>query len=671
MSKVNISRAVENIRSGTTVYTPLVEIIVNAIQAIEDKSITDGQIEIVIERSNQLELDKGERSVVSFLIKDNGIGFTDENRDSFDTLFSDYRLSQGGKGFGRFICLKYFSDLEIESIYEEDKAFKFRKFKMGKGNDIIVDETIDDSQESNSRTEVKLARVKDGKFTDKKISTISRVLVERLIPYFIDHNYKCPTIFINESDGSGRLILNDFVSNQLSALIKEIEISSEHFSLQGNNVDYEFRVRLFKFYSPKNHRSRISLVAHRREVTNTSIHNYIPEFIEEFFDKKTDGSYDGARNFIVKAYVFGDYLDENVSLERSGFEFQKENDLLHGISQMDIEREAARIARETIGDEITVRLEKKKERVRSYVDEVAPWHRTTIKSVDLSSMPYRPSNEEIEQRLQQEKYRQEIEVTKKIGKLLKEGTIDDLKQNVTELISKISETSKNDLTHYIALRRIVLELLSKNLELDANGRYSSEGTVHDIIFPRRKDTESIPFDDHNLWIIDERLNFTRYVSSDKSLSDSSPDRPDLLAYDRRVLFRGDNEPSNPVTIFEFKKPQRDDFANPSSNEDPIQQIVRYVSQVREGKFTTPEGREIFVSENTPFYGYVVCDLTTKVRKWLEIDKDYKPMPDNRGWFKWHNNTNLYLEVISWDKVLRDAEMNNRIFFHKLGINSAQ
>jgi len=276
--------------------------------------------------------------------------------------------------------------------------------------------------------------------------------------------------------------------------------------------------RLFKFYSPKNQRSKVSLVAHRREVTGTAIHNYIPEFIEEFYDKQQDGSDDRDRNYVVKAYVFSEYLDENVSLERGGFEFQKESDLIHGVSQADIEKEAAEISRTAIDDEITARQEKKKERVQSYVDDEAPWHR------------------------------------------------------------------------------------------------------------------------------------------------------DLLAYDRRVLFGGDNESSNPVTIFEFKKPQRDDFTNPSSTDDPIQQIVRYVNQVREGKFKTPKGREILVTKNTPFYGFVVCDLTAKVEGWLELEKDYKPMPDRLGWFKWHDNINLYLEVISWDKVLRDAEMRNQIFFHKLGIN---
>jgi len=68
MSNVNILRAVENIRSGTTVYTPLVEIIVNGIQAIEDKQTSDGRIDIIVERSSQEELDKKVPPVASFLI---------------------------------------------------------------------------------------------------------------------------------------------------------------------------------------------------------------------------------------------------------------------------------------------------------------------------------------------------------------------------------------------------------------------------------------------------------------------------------------------------------------------------------------------------------------------------------------------------------------------------
>ena len=43
------------------------------------------------------------------------------------------------------------------------------------------------------------------------------------------------------------------------------------------------------------------------------------------------------------------------------------------------------------------------------------------------------------------------------------------------------------------------------------------------------------------------------------------------------------------------------------------------------------------------------------------------MPDGQGYFKWISNINLYVEVISWQKLLKDAEMRNKIFFRKLGI----
>ena len=338
-----------------------------------------------------------------------------------------------------------------------------------------------------------------------------------------------------------------------------------------------------------------------------------------------------------------------------------------GIAQSAIESNAATIAQDAIGSEISLRQEKKRNRVQSYVDEDAPWHKDTVNQIDLSSMPYNPTNEEIETRLQSEKFEQEISIKRDVAKLLSEDNFDNVKDSVIEIVSKIAYTSKNDLIHYIALRRKLLDIFEKSLQVDESGSYSSEGVVHDIIFPRKGDTERTPFFDHNLWIVDERLNFTNYVSSDVPVDRKSGERPDLLVFNRRVLFRGDNEASNPITIFEFKKPQRDDFVNPSAQEDPVQQIVRYVNDIQDGKYKTPEGRKMLIAENTPFYGFVVCDLTAKVEIWLEREKDFKPMPDGLGWFQWMGNINLYVEVISWDKVLKDAQMRNKIFFHKLGI----
>lgn len=473
MSNINILRAVENIKSGTTtVYTPLIEVIVNAIQAIEEKKESEGKIDISVIRSKQIEIGNNIPSVTGFIVKDNGKGFTEENRDSFNTLYSDYKLSQGGKGFGRFTCLKYFKDLKIESVFLSDNEYKKRTFEMGKNKNIIVNENVEVVETKKTGTIVKILDVKNNGFTDKKLQTIAKTLLERLLPYFIDDEYSCPTISISEKDGVEKIVLNDFVNNQISKQINEIKVADSCFELEAIDRNYQFKVRIFKFYSPKNKKSKISLVAHRREVVDTPIHNYIPEFIEEFFDPKHEDSNTPDKNYIIKAYVYSDYLDENVSLERGGFDFNKDSDLLRGISQSEIGIEAANIAKAAIGEEIYQRQEKKKERIQSYVNEEAPWHRLLLNSVDLSSMPYNPSDEDIELRLQKEKYQQEVKVKASIRKIIEKSSDDDFNANLAELVGQVSEVSKNDLVHYVAFRKKVLDLFSKKLSLNSDGKYA-------------------------------------------------------------------------------------------------------------------------------------------------------------------------------------------------------
>src|SRR5271156_749805 len=102
MSNVNVRRLVENIRSGTNIYTPLVELVVNAIQAIDESGTKNGLVEIDILRTGQADMIDRLEDVDGFTVKDNGIGFTKTNRDAFDTLYTERKVLDGGKGFGRF-----------------------------------------------------------------------------------------------------------------------------------------------------------------------------------------------------------------------------------------------------------------------------------------------------------------------------------------------------------------------------------------------------------------------------------------------------------------------------------------------------------------------------------------------------------------------------------------
>jgi len=636
---------------------------VNAIDAIDAAKQSNGVVEIKVGRSPQQEIDQAESKILDVHIKDNGIGFNKENRDSFDTLYSAHKLQQGGKGFGRFICLKYFDELRVDSIFLEGGRRR-RTFSMGRGTEIIENEQITNVESGELGTTVILAGVRSEQLA-KRLSTMARGLVELLLPYFTTDGYRCPRISLSEMDGSNEIVLNKYLDST-DAIIHEVVLPKSDFSLMSSSGECEFRVRVFKMLSPKNKVSKVSLVAHRREVTEESLATHVPEFEEEFVEVP-GGDESRRRNYILKTYVFGRYLDDNVLLERGAFHFRKDADLVLGISQSQIEREAALLTKAAVESQVVSRQESKQERIVSYVEELAPWHKPLLKSVDFSKLPMAPTDAEIEALLHREKFRNEVMVREDVKALLASQDVGDLRSKAAELVSRVSESSKNELTHYVALRKQVLELFKRSLEIDSEGEYKKEEAVHSVIFPTKSDSQGTLYEDHNLWILDERLTFTTYLASDLPIDGGRTERPDIIAFDRRVAFRSENEPSNPVTIFEFKRPQRDDFANASSKEDPIQQIIRYVNGIRAGKFQTPKGREIQIGDTTPFFGYVVCDLSAKVKDWLHNEKNFTQMPDGLGWFHWYSNINLYIEVLSWDKLLKDADMRHRVFFHKLGI----
>lgn len=254
MSHVNIKRLVENIKSNTTIFTPIIEAIVNSIQAIEQKGAGKGIIEILVYRSPQIEQDNDTSAIEDIVIIDNGVGFNQKNRDSFDTLYSDHKIKIGGKGFGRFTCLKYFENLHIDSIFLDEGTYKRRSFSMGKQHEIIVKENIEKTQEKDSKTELRLAQCKS-KNIPKKLSTIARSLVEKLLPYFITKDYECPQIILSEADRSEKIILNSYIKKSESVIL-EIPLPTECFSINSKDETFDFQVRSFKIYSPKNQKTK-------------------------------------------------------------------------------------------------------------------------------------------------------------------------------------------------------------------------------------------------------------------------------------------------------------------------------------------------------------------------------------------------------------------------------
>lgn len=215
MSKINIDGIVKDIRTRTTYITPLVEAVCNSIDAIGAKA--DGQIDILIKREEPLpEIEsKALGDIIAIDVIDNGIGFTEANRESFDTYRSDMKISQGGKGFGRFMYLKYFNDVRIESTFIADGKLNYRNFTFGRRNNIIENEQtgiIEDDVATG--TILHLSGAKKGIIQDKGIDVIARKLLEKLLVFFVDKEHPAPIIRIVEEDKSNSITLNNYIGEE-------------------------------------------------------------------------------------------------------------------------------------------------------------------------------------------------------------------------------------------------------------------------------------------------------------------------------------------------------------------------------------------------------------------------------------------------------------------------
>lgn len=99
---------------------------------------------------------------------------------------------------------------------------------------------------------------------------------------------------------------------------------------------------------------------------------------------------------------------------------------------------------------------------------------------------------------------------------------------------------------------------------------------------------------------------------------------------------------------------RDDY---TKIENPITQILNYVGSLRTNKMKDKNGYLILTNESTQFYLYAVCNLTPKLRE-LAFDMDMMDTPDKKGMYKYHKNRNAHIKILSYDKMLNDAENRN-------------
>ncbi|MHB9927099.1 ATP-binding protein [Clostridium botulinum] len=642
---------------------PLFEAIVNSIHSIEerkqyDNSFSEGVITIKSVRDSQMVLSEVENSlqeIVGFIIEDNGMGFNERNLNSFMESDSTYKADKGGKGVGRFSWLKAFEKASICSVYIDDGEYVKRSFEFSASNPEI-DDSLEDCQEVNGNlTTVSLENYKTEyrQNLPKNGETIAIKIIQHCLVYFLSKD--CPKIFFDD-DGE-RFFLNKIFNETIKT-----DENEQSFNINGK----VFTLLNVKMEEASLKGSKLYLCANNRVVDEKELDKSIIDLDKQIFEK---------HQFYYVGVLTSEYLDNNVDMNRLSFNIpDKGSDLLSDVSLEQIMEISCSKIEEYLKDYLDPIKKEKQLRICRYVTEEAPQFRHLLKYMPTEISKIKPnlSDDKLDDELHQIKRKFDKGVkadNKKLLEKIEKGFDNDYeyKQLFEKQICKISEANKAELANYVAHRKIIISLLENGIRKNDSEKFNKESYVHNLIYPMRTTSDDIDYENHNLWLIDEKLAYCTFISSDIPFNnDNKEERTDIMILDNPVAVSDDENDGSEfdtIVLFELKRPMRDNY---SISENPVTQLYEYVEKIKAGKAKDKYGRTIKVGNGTKFYLYAVCDITPSLEKTIRFNS-FKHTPDNMGYYLFNDTYNAYVEILSFSKIIKDSKKRNRILFDKLGI----
>lgn len=664
--KLNFQGRIANVNLAyNRALSPLFEAVVNGIHAIEDSRELNGEIRIRVMR-NQSEARQPtltgdrltSRSITGFVVEDNGIGFTPANYDSFETSDTDHKKSRGAKGVGRFLWLKAFEKIRITSTYRENDTSWQRKFDFTLAANGTTAHELKQIEDCPQHTTIELLQFESRyeRECPRLAHTIAERIIEHCLTYLIRSN--APLITLVDDDEDAPIDVNELYRREIEAKAKKSEVKCRDVTLAVQHV---------RVFASEFSQHAIHLCANDRDVQHLPLANYITYIPNRF--KGEDG-----KPFVYKAYVSGQFLDRHVNAERTAFDLAREGDLQ---SQGEpTEKEVIESVVDSASMELGPLLNEVEEKIKNRIDDLVarkyPEYRSILQTVDTHIREFKETadDKEIVTKLNDIQFREDLEAREQARQLIAEKDpniraseqYQRLQRAYTERAHDIAQSR---LAQCVIHRKIILDLLEAQISISGNGKFPKEEKVHQLIFPMRKTSHDVAWDKQNLWVIDERLAYHRFLASDKPIGSFSNvkgdrDEPDLFVLNNPAAFIGSSEaPLNSAIIVEFKRAERTDL-----NENPIEQVFRYVTKLRGAKVKDQRGRTIQVHSNAVFYCYIIADLTPQLKSMAEV-ASLDLTPDECGYFGFNRNFKAYVEIISYDKLLKDSSDRNRELFKAL------
>ena len=384
-------------------------------------------------------------------------------------------------------------------------------------------------------------------------------------------------------------------------------------------------------------------------------------------------------------YLVSEYLNNKVYKTRNGFNIPKEKENLlfnssETITFQEIEEKVSEIIENEYESFVRDAKEKSYNQIKSYISEKAPRYNSFLRNPQiLNSIPPNLTEDKLEEQLYKISFNARKNVEHNIQKFIKNKTVNE--EAITKIIEDIKEKTAYDvdsLADYMTRRKAILGLFDKFLDADENGEYKLEEDVHNLIFPLGLTNNEMDYENHNLWLLDERFITYKFIASDKSITSYSQIKSrkelDLVLLENPQMFNnpisfGDKSSGevNSMVIFEFKRPG--DIAHQKNRTDyrwEFSDLIEpyfdeFLYQAIKKNY---KGNQVIIKETTPKFGFVILDLIPDALAKFNKNKGWKMTPFGT-YFKIEPEINLHIEVMTFRKLLEFSNNRHNPFFDKL------
>ncbi|OHD84296.1 MAG: hypothetical protein A3D90_03160 [Sulfuricurvum sp. RIFCSPHIGHO2_02_FULL_43_9] len=471
---------------------------------------------------NQFALEiSDKRYIDQLVIEDNGDGFIKKNIESFQNYRSQFKKDLGCKGIGRFLYLKIFEKVRIESL---DKQIDF-----------VIDKDIkvQDIESKSQLTKVFFDKLKKQFTVD--YDRLEQDLKDHFIAYF------------RLIAGEKEITINIFENEKIQKTIKSVQIPKFEtviFKIHTHEfiLDYVFNDETIKHYDG------FYCAGGRAVIRNSNL--------------EAKKKFNFFKNIHILFLLSSNYFDNNVNGTRDDLTImpiRTNEGLFHDLSWKDIHVELANQIKE-IAKKHQIDIDEEAKKSLAKAREEAPYlayyltdNENGLESDDL------------------------LHKAKKQLEDDKEALRNNDKKAIEDFDKILGIVTQAELAEYIFDRQKKIDRLKKLTDEKA-----IEQEIHNLFMQQHTKDDKEDYRKNSLWLFDDRFMTYDKVFSEAQLNKIFPQlpdiakRPDILS----IVSNTYNEDEiTDIVIIELKRP--DETITPAGAEEQLLRYARYINDSRE------------------------------------------------------------------------------------------